>query len=432
MASVQAALAARVGKRVHYAWVVAAVTFFSLLISAGVRSMPGVLLVPLEKDLHWDRATISASVSVGIALYGLMGPFAAAIMQSFGVRRTVIAALALIALSVASTTLVHEPWQMMLSWGVLAGLATGTVASVLGATIVSRWFKSHRGLAMGLMAASVSTGQLVFLPLLALLIDELGWRTASLFVAGASLLVLPVVFFLVPERPGAVGLRALGSQEEDVHVPSAVNPLVNAFAVLGRGIRRPIFWLLFASFFICGLSTNGLVGTHLIAFCMDHGIPEVQGAGLLAAMGILDLFGTTGSGWLSDRFNNKVLLAWYYGLRGLSLVYLVYSDFSFWQLTLFAVFYGLDWIATVPPTLRLTVDAFGDRDAPILFGWIAAGHQIGAASAALGAGLLRTELDTYWHAFLLAGAACVGIALVLLGSAARKGGAKLQAVAAEV
>src|SRR5579859_182532 len=419
MSKWQAALAAKVEKRFHYAWVVAAAIFLSLLVSAGVRSMPGVLLVPLEKDLHWDRATLSASISVGIALYGLMGPFAAAIMQSFGVRRTVLCALALMAVSVASTTLVHEPWQMMLSWGVLAGMATGSVANVLGATIVSRWFKSHRGLAMGLMAASVSTGQLVFLPVLAMLIDAVGWRTASLCVAAVSLIVLPVVFFLVPERPGALGLRALGSEEDDVHVPSKVNPLVNAFAALGRGARRPIFWLLFASFFVCGLSTNGLVGTHLIAFCMDHGIPEVQGAGLLAAMGILDLFGTTGSGWLSDRFNNKVLLAWYYGLRGLSLVYLVYSDFSFWQLTLFAVFYGLDWIATVPPTLRLAADAFGDRDAPILFGWIAAGHQIGAATAAMGAGFLRTELDTYWHAFLLAGMACVAIAMVLLGSAVK-------------
>jgi len=411
----QTALAARVGPRFHYSWVVAGAIFVALLVSAGVRSMPGVLLVPLEKDLHWDRATISAAISVGIALYGLMGPFAAAIMQRFGVRRTIIAALLLIALSVASTTRVERPWQMMLSWGVLAGIGTGTIANVLGATIVSRWFKSHRGLAMGLMAASVSTGQLVFLPILAVLIDQVGWRTASLCVAVASLTILPLIFFLVPERPSSVGLRALGATEDDA--PSVTgNPFVNAFRVLWRGCASPTFWLMFSSFFICGLSTNGLVGTHLIAFCIDHGIPEVQGAGLLAAMGVLDLFGTTFSGWLSDRFDNKILLAWYYGLRGLSLVYLVYCDFSFFELSLFAVFYGLDWIATVPPTLRLTAATFGDRDAPILFGWIAAGHQIGAASAALGAGLLRSELDTYLHAFLLAGAACVAIALVLLGS----------------
>ena len=318
MASLQATLAARIGTRFHYAWVVAAVTFVALLISAGVRSMPGVLMVPLEKDLGWDRATISASVSVGIMLYGLMGPFAAAIMQSVGIRRTVLAALALMALSVASTTMVTEPWQMMLSWGVLAGLATGTVAGVLGATIVSRWFKSHRGLAMGLMAASTSTGQLIFLPVLEELIDRMGWRNASLCVAGASLLVLPLVLFLLPERPAAAGVRALGSEDDDVAVRPTVNPFVNAVAVLWRGMHSPMFSLLFSSFFVCGLSTNGLVGTHLIAYCFDHGIPQKMGAGLLAAMGILDLFGTTGSGWLSDRFNNKVLLAWYYGLRGLS------------------------------------------------------------------------------------------------------------------
>jgi hypothetical protein len=227
--------------------------------------------------------------------------------------------------------------------------------------------------------------------------------------------VLPLLFLLVPERPASVGLHRLGASEDDPPANSG-NPLINAFVVLRRGLGSPIFWLLFSSFFVCGLSTNGLVGTHLIAFCLDHGIPEVRGAGLLAAMGVLDLFGTTASGWLSDRYDNRLLLAWYYGLRGLSLVFLVFSDFSFFELSLFAVFYGLDWIATVPPTLRLTAETFGDRDAPILFGWIAAGHQIGAATAALGAGLLRSELDSYLQAFLLAGAACVAIALVLLGS----------------
>jgi predicted MFS family arabinose efflux permease len=411
----QTMLAQKLSGRLHYAWVVAAVIFLALLFSAGVRSMPGVLLVPLETDLGWDRATLSAIISVGIALYGLMGPFAAALMQRFGIRPVLLVTLLVMGGSVASTTLATRPWQMMLTWGVLTGLATGTIANVLGATIVSRWFKSQRGLAMGLMAASVSTGQLVFLPLLAWLITAVGWRSASLGVAALSLSLLPVIYLLLPERPGSVGLRALGAVSDDA-APMLGNPILNAFKVLGKGIRTPIFWLLFSSFFICGLSTNGLVGTHLIAFCLDHGIPELQGAGLLAAMGILDLFGTTASGWLSDRFDNKLLLAWYYGLRGLSLVFLVYCNFSFFELSLFAMFYGLDWIATVPPTLRLAVDAFGDRDAPILFGWIAAGHQLGAATAALGAGILRTELDSYFLAFLLAGAACVIIALVLVGS----------------
>ncbi len=413
-------LARRLDGRLHYAWIVAVAVFVALLTAAGIRSMPGVLLVPLEKDLGWDRATVSFAVSVGIALYGLVGPFAAALMQRFGVRRIMLGALLLLAVSVASTTLVTRPWQMVLTWGLLTGLGTGSLANVLGATIVGRWFRSHRGLAMGLLSAATATGQLVFLPLLAVLIEHIGWRSATLLVAFVPLAVFPLVFFLVPERPASLGMRPLGATSDEELRPSVGNPLYNAFAVLGRGMGSPVFWLLFASFFVCGLSTNGLVGTHLIALCIDHGIPETTAAALPAAMGIFDLFGTTASGWLSDRFNNRVLLAWYYGLRGLSLLCLPFSDFSFFQLSIFAVFYGLDWIATVPPTVRLTTEAFGERDGPILFGWIIAGHQLGAATAAFGAGLLRTELQTYLHSFLIAGTACVVIAFTLLGSAHRR------------
>ncbi|OIQ97924.1 putative MFS-type transporter YhjX [mine drainage metagenome] len=399
--------------RLHYAWVAAAATFLALLVSAGVRGMPGVLLVPLQRDMGWDRATISFAISVGIALYGLTGPFAGAIMQSIGIRRTTLLALVLLALSVASTTLVHHPWQMVLTWGVLTGLGTGMVAGVLGATVVGRWFRKDRGLAMGILTASTATGQLAFLPLLALLIEHMGWRGATLCAAAATALVVPVVWLLLPDHPIDLDLPPYGASEPEPPRPTLGNPLFLAFAVLGRGLRHPTFWLLASSFFVCGMSTNGLVGTHLIPLCVDHGLPEVDAAGLLAAMGVLDLFGTTFSGWLSDRFDNRFLLAWYYGLRGLSLIYLPYSDFSFEQLSLFALFYGLDWIATVPPTVRLTADTFGEHDAPILFGWIAAGHQLGAATAALGAGILRGEYQSYLQSFLIAGAACVLIAAVL-------------------
>jgi sugar phosphate permease len=406
----------------HYAWIVAAAVFLALLTAAGVRSMPGVLLVPLMTDLGWDRATISFAISVGIALYGLTGPFAAAGMQRFGIRRTMIGAMALLSLAVASTTLVHTPWQMVLTWGVLTGIGTGTVALVLGATVVNRWFRQRRGLAMGLLTASTATGQLVFLPLLATMVEHAGWRQASLMVAGAVALIIPVIILLVPERPSDLGLTAYGARDGDPVDRGIGNPLAHAFQALGRGIRQPVFWLLWSSFFVCGLSTNGLIGTHLIALCLDHGLPEVRAAGLLAAMGMLDLVGTTLSGWLSDRYDNRALLAWYYGLRGLSLLFLPFSDFSFFELSLFAVFYGLDWIATVPPTVRLATTAFGDRDAPVLFGWISAGHQMGAATAAFGAGVLRSELDTYLQAFLIAGGACILIALLLIGSAHRMAG----------
>jgi MFS family permease len=410
------ALARLTGTRFHYAWIVAAAVFVALLTSAGVRSMPGVLLVPLMDDLGWDRATVSFAISVGIALYGLTGPFAAAIMQRFGIRRTLLAALVLLALSVASTTLVRAPWQMVLTWGVLTGLGTGTVALVLGATIVNRWFKKRRGLAMGLLTASTATGQLVFLPLLANMVEISGWRTASLIVAGAAALVVPVIYLLVPEHPSDVSVAAYGAEAGEAPSTFSGNPLANAFATLARGVRQPVFWLLWSSFFVCGLSTNGLIGTHLIALCLDHGLPQVKAAGLLAAMGLLDLVGTTVSGWLSDRYDNRVLLAWYYGLRGLSLVFLPFSDFDFFELSLFAVFYGLDWIATVPPTVRLATEKFGDRDAPILFGWISAGHQLGAATAAFGAGVLRGVFETYLHAFLIAGLACIIISLILLAT----------------
>jgi len=406
--------------RIHYAWVVAAAVFLALLTSAGVRSMPGTLLVPLEHDMGWDRATTSLAASIGIALYGLTGPFAAAVMQSFGIRRTMLAALALLALAVGSTTLVQTPWQMILTWGVLTGLGTGVVANVLGATITARWFKAKRGLVMGMLTASVATGQLVFLPAMAAMIEAIGWRQATLVVAVAVACVLPVIWLLVPERPASVGLSQYGSDEPDHAQKPVGNPFVNALTALTRGMGSPAFWLLFASFFVCGLSTNGLVGTHMISLCIDHGLPEVRAAGLLAAMGILDLFGTTFSGWLSDRYDNRLLLAWYYGLRGLSLLFLPFSDFSIFELGIFAAFYGLDWIATVPPTVRLTTDAFGDRDGPILFGWIGAGHQLGAATAALGAGVLRTELETYIHAFLIAGAACVVIAFCMVGASVNK------------
>ena len=412
-------LARLIGGRWHYAWVVAGAIFVAMLTAAGVRSMPGALMVPLEHDMGWDRAAISLAAAVGISLYGLTGPFAAAIMQRFGIRRTMLIAMALLSLSVASTTLVHKPWQLVLTWGVLTGLGTGVIANVLGATIVARWFRQRRGLVMGLLTASTATGQLVFLPLLATLIDSHGWRVATLIVAAIAAAVVPLIWLLVPERPSSVGLRRYGAVEDEAEQGHSGNPLLTAFTVLGRGMCSPVFWLLFASFFVCGLSTNGLVGTHMIALCLDHGMPEVKAAGLLAAMGLLDLVGTTASGWLSDRYDNRLLLAWYYGLRGLSLAYLPFSDFSLFELSIFAGFYGLDWIATVPPTVRLTTQEFGDRDAPILFGWIAAGHQLGAAVAAFGAGVLRSELNTYLHAFVIAGVACVLIAVVLLGSAVK-------------
>jgi predicted MFS family arabinose efflux permease len=401
--------------RLHYAWVVAAVTFLVLLCAAGVRATPGVLIVPLEKEFGYSRALLSGAVSVNLVLYGLVGPFAAAVMQRFGIRRSIVASLLTIALGVTLTRYMQAPWQLYLSWGVLVGLGTGTTAMVLGATVVQRWFVAQRGLVMGLLTASTATGQLVFLPLIAALVERRGWRFVTLVLSACLLALVPLVLALMRDRPSDRGLLPYGASA-DHHPPEPVtNPLKNAVAVLARASRLKGFWLLAGSFFICGATTNGLVGTHLVPACLDHGIPEVRAAGLLALMGVFDLIGTTLSGWLSDRYDSRWLLFWYYGLRGLALLYLPAAfGIEVFGLPLFAVFYGLDWIATVPPTVRLTTQTVGAQDGPIAFGWIVAAHQVGAGTGALGAGLIRTLDGTYTPAWVIAGAACVFVSFWVL------------------
>ncbi len=291
-----------------------------------------------------------------------------------------------------------------MSWGLLSGIGSGAVANVLGATIVNRWFTTNRGLVMGLLTASTATGTLIFMPGLAALVQWGGWQPVVLTVSACCAVLIPLVYFLVPERPASIGLRSYGSDHDDVPAaPSQQNPFTAAIGNLVRAAKTRTFWFLFATFFICGFTTNGLVGTHLISFCGDYGIAEVQAASLLALMGVFDLFGTTLSGWLTDRYDPRKLLFFYYGLRGLSLIYLPYSNFSLTSLTVFAAFYGLDWIATVPPTVRIANDAFGDKNAPMIFGWVVAGHQLGAASAAFFAGAMRTAQGNYLQAFIIAG-----------------------------
>jgi MFS family permease len=308
-------------------------------------------------------------------------------------------------------------WQLMLLWGVVIGIGTGMTALVLGATIAARWFTARRGLVVGILTASVATGQLVFLPLLATLTERLGWRIALGLICAMLGVAAFAVLMLMRDRPSDLGLRPFGddgTQPLPAPAPSNAPIMAAALGTLRDAAKTRVFWILFATFFICGASTNGLIQVHLIPMCLDYGIPQVQAASLLAAMGVFDFVGTILSGWLSDRYDNRYLLFWYYGLRGMSLLFLPYTDFSFYGLSLFAMFYGLDWIATVPPTVRLTAQRFGPERANLVFGWIFAGHQMGAASAAFGAGLSRTMLATYLPAFFVAGALCVVAALIVL------------------
>ena len=377
---------------------------------------PGVLIVPLEREFGWSRATISFAVSVNLILYGLIGPFAAALMDRLGVRRTILASLMVVASGVALTTRMTAPWQLVLLWGGVVGAGTGMTAIVLGATVVNRWFAERRGLVLGVLTASTATGQLVFLPMLAVVVDRFGWRPAAWIVAGVAMLVVPIVAVFMRDRPSDMGLQRYGaSQDVEEAPPTTGNPFAAAIGALGVGLRSRDFWLLAGSFFVCGASTSGLIGTHLIPACLDYGIPEVQGAGLLAIMGIFDLAGTTASGWLSDRRDNRMLLCWYYALRGAALIFLPFGlGTASWGLPIFAVVYGLDWIATVPPTVRLTADAFGKARAGIMFGWIVAAHQLGAAAAAFGAGAVRSWMGDYQRAFLTSGALCLITAAMVL------------------
>ncbi len=412
------ALAASLARRnIHYGWVVVGATFLTMLVTAAAMGTPGVLIVPLEHEFGWSDAQISSALALRIVLYGLFGPFAAAFMNRFGVRRVIVAALALIAAGLLASLAMTQLWQLIVLWGIVVGIGTGLTAMVLAATVATRWFNHRRGLVMGMLAASSATGQLVFLPLIAELTTRFGWRIALVFVSGVLALTAIVAFVLMRDRPSDLNLPLYGETAVSPLPPSGVglvSLLMSPLIVLRDCARVPIFWVLFATFFVCGSSTNGLVQTHFITLCHDYGLAATAAASVLAMMGAFDFIGTIGSGWLSDRFDNRWLLYWYYGLRGLSLLYLPFTDFTFYGLSLFAVFYGLDWIATVPPTVKLTADRFGRERAGMVFGWIFAGHQIGAASAAFGAGLVRTEYSTYLPAFFIAGALCLLAAVLIL------------------
>jgi MFS family permease len=412
------ALPAWVARRnIHYGWIIVGATLLTTVITAAAMSTPGVLIVPLEKEFGWTDAQISSALALRLMLFGLFGPFAAAFMNRYGVRAVMVSAVILISAGYLASLVMTQVWQLVLLWGIVVGVGTGLTAMVLAVTVATRWFNARRGLVMGVFAASNATGQLIFLPLIAALATNYGWRMSLVFICCLLALAGIVALLLMRDRPSDVSLPLYG--ETAVAPPPAggvglVSLLLSPLIVLRDCVRVPIFWILFGTFFVCGCSTNGLIQTHFVTLCHDYGLAATTAASVLAMMGFFDFFGTIGSGWLSDRFDPRWLLFWYYGLRGLSLLYLPFTDFSFYGLSLFAVFYGLDWIATVPPTVKLTADRFGRERAGIVFGWIFAGHQIGAASAAFGAGLVRTEYSTYLPAFFVAGALCIIAALAVI------------------
>ncbi|MER7450015.1 MFS transporter [Nocardia beijingensis] len=402
-------------RRLHPAWLVAAVGFVALLGAAGFRSVPSVLMDPLHEEFGWSHGTIGTAVSLNLLLYGLISPFAAALMDRFGIRRVVTCALLLVAAGSGLTVFMSRPWHLMLTWGLLVGIGVGSMSMPFVATITGRWFVRQRGLVTGVLTAAGATGQLVFLPLVSALAHAHGWRVPSLIVAGAALAVAPLVLLFIRDYPSDLGVRAYGAAPDStagLRVPAA-GGASRALTVLAAIARRPGFWLLAGGFAVCGASTNGLVGTHFVSAAHDHGMPPTTAASLLAVVGIFDVAGTIASGWLTDRIDPRYLLIGYYTLRGLSLLILpaLLGPDTQPSLWMFIVFYGLDWVATVPPTVVLCRELFG-ADGPVAFGWVFASHQIGAAVAATTAGVIRDAQGSYDLAWYLAGGLC-GAAAVM-------------------
>ncbi len=400
-------------RRLHPAWLVAGVAFVALIGAAGFRATPSVLLQPLHDEFGWSLGTISAAVSINLLLYGLTAPFAAALMEKLGMRRVVAGALLLVSAGSGLTLFMSHSWQLLLCWGVLVGLGTGSMALGFVAIVANRWFVRRRGLVTGVLTAGGATGQLIFLPLLARLSGDHGWRVAALVVAGAALAVVPLVLWRLRDRPAELGVTAYGG--ESVIEKPAGNAARNAVTALGQAARTRAFWLLAGGFAICGATTNGLVGTHFIPAAHDHGMAPTTAASLLALIGLFDIAGTIASGWLTDRVDSRLLLGGYYALRGLSLLVLpsLFAATAHPSMLIFILFYGLDWVATVPPTVALCREYFGSRGA-VVFGWVFASHQLGAAAAASAAGLVRDRLGDYDWAWYGAGALALLASLLSL------------------
>jgi MFS family permease len=416
-------------QKIHPGWIAVTVTFFTLMASAGYRSAPSVLIVPLEEAFGWSRSQISLAVSINVLLFGLVAPFAAALMERFTVRKVVMSALALVSLSATSTIFMTQPWHLWALWGIGVGVGAGSMALVFAATIANRWFIARKGIVVGALTAATASGQLVFLPMLSHFAINYGWKSVSLTVGGAAALIIPFIFFFLKEKPELMGMTPYGAPDD--WQPPAPNELSAgriAIDTLKVSSKSKDFWILFGTFLVCGLSTNGLIGTHFIPAAHDHGMGETVAAGLLALVGVFDVIGTIFSGWLTDRMDPRRLLFFYYGLRGLSLFLLPSILFSTMHPStlVFIIFYGLDWVATVPPTLMLCRIVMGNQRSAVVYGWVFVGHQIGASIAAIGAAVLRVKLGDYALAFYISATMCLVAALAVLNIAKGKTAAELR------
>ncbi len=416
-------------QKIHPGWIAVTVTFFTLMASAGYRSAPSVLIVPLEDAFGWSRSQIALAVSINVLLFGLVAPFAAALMERFTVRKVVMSALALVSLSATSTVFMTQPWHLWALWGIGVGVGAGSMALVFAATIANRWFVARKGIVVGALTAATASGQLIFLPLLSHFALTYGWKSVSLTVGGAAALIIPFIFLFLKEKPELLGMTPYGAPADwQPPAPNELSAARIAIDTLKVSSKSRDFWILFGTFLVCGLSTNGLIGTHFIPAAHDHGMVETVAASLLALVGVFDVIGTIFSGWLTDRMDPRKLLFFYYGLRGLSLFLLPSILFSTMHPStlVFIIFYGLDWVATVPPTLMLCRMVMGNQRSAVVYGWVFVGHQIGASIAALGAAVLRVKLGDYAVAFYISATMCLIASLAVLQIAKGKTTAELR------
>jgi len=398
----------------HYAWCVLGVMFIATICAMGVRAAPGVIIMPLQKQFGWSVSTISGAVSLNILLLGLLAPFMAGLMQSVGLKRTVMCCLSLLACGVFGSMFMTQPWHLYLTWGLMVGVGASAGSIGLATAITNRWFAARRGTAVGIMTSANATGQLIFLPFLAAMAENFGWRSVAMTLTVTTISVVCMLFLLLPESPSRIGQTPYGGATVAPPPMARGNPFMVTINGLKRGTKSLDFWLLAGSFSVCGFSTNGLIGTHLISYCGDNGIGQMVAASTLASLGVFSLIGANISGYLTDRYNPRKILFVVYSLRGLSLIVLPFTDFSTVSLLIFAAFYGLDWIATGPPTFALTNEVFGERDAPVIISWIYTGHQLGGASAAIMAGSVRDMTGSYMIAFMASGVACLAASLLVI------------------
>lgn len=405
-------------KRIHYSWVILIVAFFSIIVAGIVMASSGVFLTPFEREFGWDRSVISLAFGICMFFYGISGPFMAALLEKLGLRKMMLASMATLLLGLLLIFLMNQSWQLIVIWGIIIGLGSGLFLTVLSPYVANHWFKEKRGLATGILTASSAMGQLILLPVLAMVIENYSWRWAIGLIIAIICIMFTIIFLLMKNTPKDIGILPYGQREEMEVMIEAQNgnPIVIAFKGLSEAVKAKEFWLLAGSFFFCGFSTSGLIGTHFISYCISFGFPLVTAASLLSFMGIFNIFGTTLSGWLSDRFDNRWLLFWYYMLRGASLVLLPFAlmNGSITWIIVFTVFYGLDWVATVPPTINISRQTFGLQKSAIIYGWIFASHQAGAALAAYGGGVVYKYFNTYTWAFFMAGVFCVLASLFVI------------------